>query len=129
MSKLLALITLLIIPYTIQVLLGMDGNKKRCISKDIGEGDTLHLSFVVTGDDNNERTKVILQDPSSKVIFQKENVEDGEYKREVQKPGQYKLCFFPTSGKSHFISFEFYSIYERGHTLNLAKDGKFVLTI
>jgi hypothetical protein len=122
MSKLLT--TFLLIHQTISILLSMDGHKKHCLSKPINEDDSLHFSFVVTGDDHNERTRVLLTDPDSQTIYQKENTEEGEYKAEIKKPGVYKVCFFPSSGKAHFISFEFYSLFERGHILNLAKDGK-----
>jgi hypothetical protein len=118
------ILTLILIQCTRQILLSMNEKRQRCISKEIDAGDTLHLSFVVTGDDKSERTRVLLFEPDTHTIYQKENIEEGQFQTSTKKPGQYKLCFFSLSGKPHFISFEFYTTYERGHTLNLAKDGK-----
>jgi hypothetical protein len=102
--------------------MGMSNNKKRCISKFIEQTDTMYLSFMATGDEQSELTSVYLYDPDKTIIYKMEEAEEGEYKAETTKQGQYMLCIHPASEKPHFVSFEFYTKYERGHTLNLAKD-------
>jgi hypothetical protein len=113
----------LLITTCLNILLSMDGKRKRCISKDIDIGDTLFLSYVVTGDDDTEKTNIMLVDPDNTGMYYKDHVDSGEFKKDITKQGRYKLCFRPSSGKSHYISLEFYTMQERGHTLNLAKDG------
>jgi hypothetical protein len=111
--------------YTFGILLSMTDNRHRCISKEIDIGDSLNMAFVVTGDDSNERTRVTISDPDRNIIYQKAEAEEGDFVQNIKKQGRYVLCFYPSSDKPHFISFEFYSLYEKGHIINLAKDGNF----
>jgi hypothetical protein len=120
------LLILILLSHILSILVSMDkSTKKRCFSKYISIGDTLHLSFMVTGDEETQKTTVYLYDPDGVTIYEKLQAEDGEMNYEPSKDGNYKMCIFPGSDKGHFVSFEFYSKYEAGHTLNLAKDGNF----
>jgi hypothetical protein len=108
--------------YAVTILVNMDGVRKRCFSKYVSIHNTLHLSFIVTGDEDTQKTSVYLYDSDNIIVFQKVNSEDGEFDYEPKKDGNYKLCIHPGHEKPHFISFEFYAKFEAGHILNLAKD-------
>jgi hypothetical protein len=116
------ILALVIFTYCSSILIGMDGVKKRCLSKFVNTYNTLHLSFIVTGDEATQKTSVYLYDPDQNIVFKKENEEEGEFDYQPTKDGDHKLCIHPAHDKPHFISFEFYSKFEAGHILNLAKD-------
>jgi hypothetical protein len=123
MFKLLFIIS--IIKLSKQILIGINEDTKNlCFSKFIEYSDIIHLAFYVTGDDQNEKIDVQLHDPHGKQLYKMLNANQGQYKDEAKSAGKYKLCFIPKFRSSpHYISFEYYSAYERGHTLNMAKDG------
>jgi hypothetical protein len=114
---------LLIIKHTASILIGVEENTKDlCFSKFIEYSDIIHLDFYVTGDDKNEKVDAVIHDPHGKIIYTTNAVNQGQYKDEAKASGKYKLCFIPNfRSEPHYISFEYYTVYERGHTLNMAK--------
>jgi hypothetical protein len=117
---------LLTIQLSKEILISIkEDTKNRCFSKFIEFSDIIHLAFYVTGDDQSEIVDVRLHDPHGKLIYQVDSINQGQYKEEAKSAGKYKLCFLPKfRSLPHYISFEYYSAYERGHTLNMAKDRK-----
>ncbi len=109
----------------LNILIGVDGTHKlHCLSKHIDVSDMIHLNYLVTGEEDADTTSVKLFNPNNIVIFEHNNKHDGELIQEVKDTGYHRLCFYPQSDKPHFISFEYFTQYERGHTLNMAKDRK-----
>jgi hypothetical protein len=120
------LLVLLCISKTIfNILIGIDGKfKKHCISKWIDVSDVIHINYIVTGEESSEKTTVKIFNPNNKLIFERNNEADGKFMQETKESGNHKMCFYPQSTQPHFISFEYYTQYERGHTLDMAKDCK-----
>ncbi len=120
------LILLITIKSILSILIGIDGTQKNhCLSKYIDLSDIIHLNYLVTGEEKSDYTTVRIFNPSNKLIYEQFNKHDGELTEEAKESGHYKLCFYPETSRPHFVSFEFYTQYERGHTLNMAKDRKF----
>ena len=92
-----------------------------CFYKRVDSSDELHASFVVSGE-NEEKVNAILYKPNGGVLFESHNSDGHDQKFQIEEVGDYKFCFFPHGTNSYYISFEFFTLYEKGHTLNLAKD-------
>lgn len=95
-----------------------------CMSKDIDENDTITISYLITGDSDEEKIDAKLHDPQGALIAERLNESGGEIKHIVKEHGVHKLCFYVPKPGENFISFEFFTAYEKGHTLDMAKDGK-----
>jgi hypothetical protein len=113
---------LLLIAKISSIIIETDGRKSRyCVSKNFERSDTIEISYVVSGD-QDEKISASFYDSHSQLLFEKSKEADGEYKGEAKETGVYKLCFFVLTDHKFDISFEFVSHYELGHSLNMAKD-------
>jgi hypothetical protein len=104
------------------VLIETGKRSNYCIHKEFHEGDTMHASYVISGE-NEEKVSAILQDPNGGKLFEKHESDGADNKYDVKLSGNYKLCFYTQGSSSYYISFEFYSVFEKGHTLDMAKDA------
>jgi hypothetical protein len=94
------------------------------MTKEIELEDSIHISYLITGDSDEEKIDAKFTSPEGNLIQEKLNESGGEIKITARESGKHKLCFFvPKPGQS-YISFEFYTIQEKGHTLDMAKDRK-----
>lgn len=124
MNKLSLLSAILLIQTYVSIIVETDGKKDvYCFNKFVEEGDRLNLSYVVTGDENSEKVNTFIKDGDENTIFNNIQESDGAYYIEIRKAGKYKLCFSGLEGKEYYISFEYYTNNEKGHTLDLAKDS------
>ncbi len=121
--------TILLLQAMTCILIKIDGtHEKHCFTKFIRKGDTIFITFIVTGDSVSEQTTAKLFDPTNDLIFSEINSEEADHEYDVEnKQGIYKLCFYPEPNKEHYLSLEFYTKYENGHFINMAKDGKLYL--
>lgn len=129
-SLLFAIISISYIAYSNTLMLILDRNKDSCISKEILSGDTLKISYMVSGNEDEEgHVKVNLIGPHERVYLDN-TLENGSFKKsgefEMNAPseGVYRLCFNPGRHDNVIVSFEIYTMNESGHILSLAKDGK-----
>lgn len=100
-----------------------------CMTKDIDENDYINISYLITGDSDEEKIDAKLTSPKGQLMDEKLNESGGEIKMIARESGIHKLCFFvPKPGES-FISLEFFTSQEKGHTLDMAKDGKIFFII
>lgn len=95
-----------------------------CLQKTIDSDDNIRLSYLITGDSDEEKIDARLFDPNNNAIFERRNESGGELQHKASESGVYRLCFFVPRPGDNYISFEFYTDYEKGHTLDMAKDGK-----
>jgi hypothetical protein len=103
------------------ILVETNGRKQKyCYSKYIDTGDMIHISYIISGE-NEEKVNCVLS-LNDKAIFHQEALESGEYKEESKESGEYTLCFLPLNTNNYYISFEFFTHFEKGHTLDMAKD-------
>ena len=96
---------------------------KYCFYKDVYTPDKIHLSYVISGE-NEEKVNTVLfgPEPQNKVLFENFNSENGQTIIEAKESGFYKLCFLPLNSNSYYISIDLFTENEKGHVLNLAKD-------
>jgi hypothetical protein len=106
------------------ILLETGKKSQYCFYKVVNPGDSLHLSFVITGE-NEEKVNAVLVDSTNRVVYETHNSDSGDFKIDVNEPNDYKLCFIPLMTNLYYISFEFFSNFEKGHTLDMAKDENF----
>lgn len=96
-----------------------------CMTKDITESDTVHVSYIITGDNDEEKIDAKFTNPEGGIVQEITNQSGGDIKHVVTHSGIYKICFHVPKPGENFISLEFYTIMEKGHTLDMAKDGIF----
>ena len=94
-----------------------------CMSKDIEIDDSIHISYLITGDSDEEKIDAKFGSPENNTIKERLNESGGEFKIIARETGKHTLCFFVPKPGENFISFEFYTTQEKGHTLDMAKDG------
>jgi hypothetical protein len=95
-----------------------------CLQKTIDADDNIRLSYLITGDSDEEKVDARLFDPNNNPIFERKSESGGEYKHKASESGVYRLCFFVPKPGDNYISFEYFTDYEKGHTLDMAKDRK-----
>jgi hypothetical protein len=123
MNKLSLLIPILLIQSYLSIIVETNGKKDMyCFNKFVEERDILNLSYVVTGDENSEKINAFVKDEDEITIYNNIQESEGSFSLEVRKGGKHKVCFSAVDGKEYYISFEFYTNNEKGHTLDLAKD-------
>ena len=127
MNKLSVLISILFIRSYLSITIETNGRKDTyCFSKFVEQGDKLNLSYVVTGDDKTEKANAFIKDEDENTLFSLNDESEGNYfENEVRKAGRHKVCFFGLEGKELYITMEFYTNNEKGHTLDLATDTNF----
>jgi hypothetical protein len=103
------------------ILIETGKQEQYCFYKNVDQSDKIHLSFVVSGD-NEEKVNVVLVDDHDNILHQAHGADHGDFKGEAKSSGVHKLCFLPMNSNNYYISFEFFSEFEKGHTLNMAKD-------
>jgi hypothetical protein len=124
MNKLSLLIGLLFIQSYLSIIVETDGKRDLyCFTKFVEEGDILNLSYVVTGDENSEKVNAFIKDDDEITIYNTIQESDGNYSATIKKAGKHKVCFSSLERKEYYISFEFFTNNEKGHTLDLAKDS------
>jgi len=127
MNKLSLLTSILFIRSYLSITIETSGKKDSyCFSKLVEQGDKLNLSYIVTGDDKSEKCNALIKDEDENILFSLNDQPQGNYfEKEVNKAGKHTACFFGLEGKLLYISMEFYSNNEKGHTLDLATDTNF----
>ena len=95
-----------------------------CMTKDIELEDNINISYLITGDSDEEKIDAKLLDPEGTLIQERNAENAGEFKQIARKSGTHKVCFFVPKPGENFISFEFFTTEEKGHTLDMAKDCK-----
>lgn len=104
------------------ILIRTDPRKaKYCYSKYIHLGNTINFSFVISADDD-ETVNVSLTDNNHASLLELKESNAHDFRTQAGASGNYHLCFFPRSQKEYYLSFEFFSNEEKGHTLDLAED-------
>lgn len=98
-----------------------------CMTKKLDNEDEIHISYLITGDSDEEKVDAKLTSPTGQLIQEKLNENAGEFKLTIRESGNHELCFNVPKPGSSYVSFEFYSHSEKGHTLDMAKDRKFFL--
>jgi hypothetical protein len=107
------------------LLIETDGVKQKyCFSKQITATDTIEISYIVSGE-TEEKIDMLFYDDQERLLFSRFGMSEGEYKDEAKMSGMFELCFKPTNNNVYYISFEFFTHYEKGHTLDMAKDENF----
>ena len=94
-----------------------------CMKKEINDDDTITISYLITGDSDEEKIDAKLTGPRGDLLEEKLNQSGGEIKLVTKEHGDFTLCFFVPKPGENFISFEFFTAMEKGHTLDMAKDG------
>ncbi len=95
-----------------------------CLQKTIDADDFIRVSYLITGDSDEEKADAQLFDPNNNPIFERKGESGGEFQHKSTDQGIYRLCFFIPNPGNNYISFEFFTDYEKGHTLDMAKDRK-----
>src|SRR5690349_9998157 len=113
--QLFNLIVILFINFQIfsSILIETGKKDKYCFYKHIDGGDTLQLSYVITGE-NEEKVNCVLTRDNT-VVFHHEASDNGDHKEEVKQGGLYKVCFLPLNANPYYVSFEFFTNFEKGH--------------
>jgi hypothetical protein len=126
MFKLLTLILVSLV-YVSTMMVGIDKLKSYCLSKELKEDDTLQLSFVCTGE-QEDLLYVTLKSEQGVVHYENKLANSkydykGDFSMEA-KTGTYTYCFESKAKTDLIVSFEIYTLKESGHVINLVKDGK-----
>lgn len=126
MRKQLLLIALFIalFTYASSILIEINRSKKLkyCFSKYVEISDLIEVSHLVSGE-KEDLVDVYLYH-NNQVIVHKQGHAQSEFKHNVTSGGDYQLCFIPYRDNVYYLSFEFFTHNEKGHTLNMAKDRK-----
>ena len=121
--KVLSFVILVITIQLFSSILVETGKKdKYCFYKNIDSDDTVNVSYVISGDNDEKVNVVLVHEQDNKVIYEQHNSGSGEFKHEKTIGGKHKLCFLPLHAGSYYISFEFFTLLEKGHTIDMAKD-------
>ncbi len=119
----------LILPYlSLQLMIVLHKNNQLCIDKEIDSDDTIKISFMFSGD-KQDVNEAILKGPHSLVHYS--NKLDNKFKPndefslKVENPGTYYLCFTSKYDSTSIVSFEFLTLKESGHLLEIAKGDVF----
>ena len=79
-----------------------------CMSKFIDVDDSITISYLITGDSDEEKIDAKFTDPKGSLIEEKMNESGGEMKHTAREQGTHKLCFLVPKPGENFISFEFF---------------------
>lgn len=93
-----------------------------CIQKTIDADDNVRVSYLITGDSDEEKADARLYDPNNNPIFERKNESGGDYQHKTTEQGNYRLCIYVPNPGNNYISFEYFTDFEKGHTLDMAKD-------
>jgi hypothetical protein len=103
------------------ILIETYGKKhKYCFYKYIDQTDNINLSYIISGE-NEEKVSSFLK-YKEEILYHQENKSTGEYRADAKETGTYELCFMPHSKDNYYISFEFFTNYEKGLIHEIAKD-------
>lgn len=111
----------------------LEKGNQYCINKDVLSGDILKGSFVCTGE-HQKMADVVVNSSYSKILYQNKDtdgktiLDQGDFTINIEYSGAYSLCFMPKEDEI-VVSFEFFTMNESGHIINLAKDGKYINNI
>ena len=115
----------------------LERNKEYCIIKDVDAIDTLKISYMVSGE-KEDSINIQLKDSDDIIYYnnqEKNSIykDSGEFSLNVNnksknilifyKKDVFTLCFNSLCPKETVISFEFFTLNESGHILNLANNG------
>jgi hypothetical protein len=96
-----------------------------CFNKKIAEGETIHLSYVISGGHHLDKCNVYLYDTQNKVIFEHYDDTTGKFENyEIKYTGIYRLCFKPLTDSKMYLSLDFHTLSELGLSRTVAKDSK-----
>jgi hypothetical protein len=96
-----------------------------CFNKMIEKGESINLSYVITGGYYLDKCNCYLYDPSNKIIFDHYDATSGKLENfEINNTGIYKLCFKPLTDSKMYLTLDFHTIFELGNTREIAKDSK-----
>jgi hypothetical protein len=113
----------------LSVIIILEKNKEYCLYKEIPGGEVLKGSYVITGEKQDTVT-VWVEGPFNKGLFNnKDNKgrfsDKGEFIIPIEHHGTHTLCFHTKHANNILVSFEFFTLQESGHIINLAKDEVF----
>lgn len=99
------------------------GKKDRyCFYKNVDQGDTVHLSYIISGENEEKVNAILIDENQNRILYEQHNSDSGDFKQTNFNGGKVKLCFLPLNANNYYISFEFFTLLEKGHTLDMAKD-------
>ena len=99
------------------------------MTKDVEENDNINVSYLITGENDEEKIDAKLESPKGSIIVERVSEKGGDFKQVARETGTHKLCFFVPKPGENFISFEFFTLEEKGHALDMAKDGKIIFNL
>lgn len=107
----------------------LNQSKEFCIFKDLLTNDVLKLSYVISGDENIEKSvNVKVYDKDKRILYDNSKLSHylnkDDYEVTVNYKTTYSICFLSKKYNEVVASFEVYTMSESGHILSLAKDGK-----
>ena len=109
---------------SIRLLANPEKKTHHCVYKQINSGETISLSYVISGAYYLDNCNSYLYDPDNELIYHHYNDQSGKLEIfKTTKTGLYKLCFKPLSNARMHINFDFHTLSEIGELRELAKDG------
>jgi hypothetical protein len=107
-----------------QLMIVLQKNHQLCIDKEIDSDDTIKISFIFSGN-KQDVNEAILKGPHSLIHYSNklENKfkPNDDFSLKVQYAGTYYFCFTSNDDYSSVVSFEFITLKESGHLLEIAK--------
>ena len=96
-----------------------------CMHKYIYKADTAYINIAITGENYETINLVFKIDNSSSELVNLTNIANKELHVNIEEKGEYVLCFYPIFNSEITLTYDFYTDFERGHLMNLAKDGNY----
>ena len=111
-------------------MVGFERKKEFCIDKEINSGDSIILSYMISGQEE-DKTHTRIKGPHSTDYYDNKIIESQSFKSseeikiKIEFSGVYSLCFISKSNSDIVTSFEYFTANESGHLINIAKNGVF----
>ena len=103
-------------------------NNYFCIYKNIDEGETIDLNYIISGRYHLDTCNAYLYDPQEKIIYDKYNNKKGNFENYNTKiAGKYKFCLKPLSTARITVNIDFHTKSEIGVIKDLAQDRKYFI--
>jgi hypothetical protein len=103
-------------------------NNYFCIYKNIDEGETIDLNYIISGRFHLDTCNAYLYDPQEKIIYEKYNDKKGKLENyNIKISGKYKFCLKPLSTARINVNIDFHTKSEIGDIKDLAQDRKYFI--